>query len=90
MPHFFLPHNPMVADVVKTLFLMTAISYFTNRKIPELNALAVAAVAVILYWTFVADLAPASETRRARFGGGLPTPRFKLTSEGLGRHHLRT
>ena len=59
MPHSFPgAHDPMVADIVKTLFITIAATYLQSQKIPEVYSLVLSVVAVVLYWTFIQEAVP--------------------------------
>ena len=59
MPHSFPgAHDPMVADIVKTLFITIAATYLQSQKIPEVYSLILSVVAVVLYWTFIQEAVP--------------------------------
>ena len=61
MPHSFPgAHNPMIADIVKTLFLIIAVDYLENRKIPGFYTLFLTLISVVLYWALIKNMVPGS------------------------------
>ncbi len=61
MPHSFPgAHNPMIADIVKTLFLIIAVDYLENRKIPGIYTLFLTLISVVLYWALIEKIVPGS------------------------------
>ena len=61
MPHSFPgAHNPMIADIVKTLFLIIVVSYLENRKIPGIYTLFLTLISVVLYWALIQKIVPGS------------------------------
>jgi hypothetical protein len=61
MPHSFPgAHDPMVADIVKTLFISIVVSYLQSQKVPEVYTLALSVVAVVLYWSLLQPAVPGS------------------------------
>jgi len=51
-------HDPMVADIVKTVFLTLAVTYLTQKRMPEMYSIAISVVAVILYWSLIQGFWP--------------------------------
>lgn len=61
MPHSFPgAHNPMIADIIKTLFLLIAVSYLETKKIPEIYTLVLTTIAVVVYWALIQKIVPGS------------------------------
>jgi hypothetical protein len=61
MPHSFPgAHDPMIADVIKTLFITIVATFLQSQKIPEVYSLALSVITVVLYWTFIQKVAPGS------------------------------
>ena len=61
MPHSFPgAHNPMIADIVKTLFLIIVVDYLENRKIPGIYTLFLTLISVVLYWALIEKIVPGS------------------------------
>ena len=61
MPHSFPgAHSPMIADIVKTLFLIIVVDYLENKKIPGFYTLFLTFVAIVLYWALIKNIVPGS------------------------------
>tara|TARA_B100000963_G_scaffold361809_1_gene399872 strand:+ start:10362 stop:10547 length:186 start_codon:yes stop_codon:yes gene_type:complete len=59
MPHSFPgAHDPMVADIIKTLFITITATYLQSQKVPEVYSLVLSVVAVVLYWSFIQEVVP--------------------------------
>tara|TARA_B100001778_G_C18213886_1_gene461256 strand:+ start:31 stop:225 length:195 start_codon:yes stop_codon:yes gene_type:complete len=62
MPHMpfldQLPHDPVFADIVKTLFILVASAYLQSQKVPDTYVLVLTTVVVILYHSVVKDMFP--------------------------------
>jgi hypothetical protein len=59
MPHSFPgSHEPMIADLIKTLFIALAVTFLDSKKVPEVYTLFLTAVAIILYHYIVKPIAP--------------------------------
>tara|TARA_Y100000739_G_C20207111_1_gene283783 strand:+ start:86 stop:271 length:186 start_codon:yes stop_codon:yes gene_type:complete len=61
MPHSFPgAHDPMIADIIKTLFLIIVVDYLENRKIPGVYTLFLTLISIVLYWALIKKIAPGS------------------------------
>ena len=65
MPHNNVPysHDPMVADVIKSLFLAMAVTYLNAERVPTMYTMVMTAVSIIIYWTFVYKIFPGDWAR---------------------------
>ena len=62
MPHVpflgDLPHDAMIADIVKTLFILVAAAYLQSQRVPDTYTLVLTAVVLALYHSVVKDYFP--------------------------------
>lgn len=60
MPHLPFPgvHSDMVADVIKTLFILIGVSYLESQKIPSIYSLFITLIVVVFYWSVIFPIAP--------------------------------